>query len=107
LKIIILRFTSAIIAIIVGLVIVKLSLAAAPIIRDNIVSCLPEELSEMFDKEQSTLCSNIESNKDTLVTGVLAGGGLALMGIVSVLVSTFHLLRGKTKDPRKFSPSKL
>jgi hypothetical protein len=93
-------FISAIIAIIVGLIIVKLSLAAAPIIRDNIVSCIPEELSEMFDKEQSITCSKIGSLKTTLIIGGLLGLGLVVIGLMLALVSIIPVIIHNRKDCR-------
>ena len=91
-------FISAIIAIVVGLIIVKLSLAAAPIIRDNIVSCIPEELSEMFDKEQSITCSKIGPLKNTLIIGGLLGLGLVVIGLVLALVSMVPVIIHNRKD---------
>ena len=97
-------FNGAIIAIIVGLIIVKLSLAPAPIIRDNIVSCIPEELSEMFDKEQSLICSKIGSLKTTLIIGGLLGLVLVIIGLVLALVSIIPVVTHERKDHRNFYP---
>jgi hypothetical protein len=94
------RFISAIIAIIVGLVIFKLSLATAQIIRDNVVSCIPEELSEMFDKEQSIICSKIGSLKSTLIIGGLLGFGLVVIGLILALVSIIPVIIHNRKDRR-------
>jgi hypothetical protein len=91
---------SAIIAIIAGLIIVKLSLANAPIIRDNIVSCIPEELSTMFDKEQSIICSKIELLKTTLIIGGVLGLGLIVIGLMLALVSIIPVVIHKRKDRR-------
>jgi hypothetical protein len=93
-------FISAIIAIIAGLIIVKLSLANAPIIRDNIVSCIPEELSTMFDKEQSIICSKIGLLKTTLIIGGVLGLGLIGIGLMLALVSIIPVVIHKRKDRR-------
>ena len=61
-------------------------------IRENIVSCVPEELFEMFDQEQAIICSNIQSHKSNLVAGVLLGGGLAVAGFIVVLVEVVRTL---------------
>ena len=41
----------------------------APRLLERILSCLPEELSEMFDQEQVIICSNIQSQKSVLLAG--------------------------------------
>ena len=91
-KITIPSIIGAILAIIVGLIIFRLSLANAPIIRDNIVSCIPKELSATFDREQSAICLKIGSLKTNLVIGGLLGLGLVVIGLVVALVSIIPVL---------------
>jgi hypothetical protein len=98
LKITIPSIIGATLAIIVGLIIVKLSLATAPIIRDNIVSCIPEELSATFDREQSAICSEIGSLKTNLVIGGLLGLGLVVIGLVIALVSIIPVVTRTRED---------
>jgi hypothetical protein len=98
LKITIPSIIGAILAIIVGLIIFKLSLATAPIIRDNIVSCIPEELSPTFDREQSAICSKIGLLKTNLVVGSLLGLGLMIIGLVIALVSIIPIVIRTRED---------
>jgi hypothetical protein len=88
----------AVAAIIIGFVIVRVSINGASIIRENIVSCLPEELSEMFDQEQVIICSNIQSQKSVLLAGVLLGAGLAIAGFIIALVGLMEALMGKNAN---------
>jgi hypothetical protein len=92
------RYGLAVAAIIIGFVIVRVSINGAWIIRENIVSCLPEELSEMFDQEQVIICSNIQSQKSVLLAGVLLGAGLAIAGFIIALVGLMEALMGKNAD---------
>lgn len=92
----------AILAIILGLIIVKLSLGTAPLIRDNIVSCIPEELSATFDREQTAICSKIGSLKTNLVIGGLLGLGLIVIGLVIALVSIIPVVNRTREDRNDF-----
>jgi hypothetical protein len=98
LKITIPSIIGAILAIIVGLIIVKISLGTAPLIRDNIVSCIPEELSATFDREQSAICSKIGSLKTDLVIGGLLGLGLIVIGLVIALASIIPVINHTRED---------
>ena len=76
----------------------KVSISGAGMIRDNIVSCIPEELSEMFDQEQTTICSNIQSQKSVLLIGTLLGGFLAVAGFIVILMGVIRALIRNTAD---------
>ena len=84
------RYGLAFSAIIIGFVIIRVSINDAGTIRENIVSRIPEELSEMFDQEQSIICSNIQSQKSVLVGGVFLGVGLAIAGFIIALVEYYE-----------------
>jgi hypothetical protein len=92
------NYALASVAIVIGFGIIKVSISDVEIIRENIASCIPEELSEMFDQEQAILCSNIQSQKSVLVAGVLLGGGLAVAGFIVVFVNAMKALIRKTAD---------
>lgn len=92
----ILRYSLAFVVIVIGFGIIRVSISDVGMIRENIVSCIPEELFEMFDQEQATICSNIQSHKSVLVAGVLLGGGLAATGFIVVLVYVLQALTRKT-----------
>jgi hypothetical protein len=92
------RYALAAVAIVIGFGIIKVSIDYVGIIRENIVSCVPEELSEMFDQEQAIICSNIQSQKSVLVAGVLLGGGLAVAGFIVAFVDVMKAIIHKTAD---------
>jgi hypothetical protein len=92
------KYALASVAIVIGFGIIKVSISDVEIIRENIVSCIPEELSEMFDQEQAIICSKIQSQKTVLVAGVLLGGGLAVAGFIVAFVNFMMTLIRKTAD---------
>ena len=86
-----LRYVLPIVALVIGFAIIKVSISDVGIIRENIVSCIPEELFEMFDQEQAIICSNIQSHKSVLVAGVLLGGVLVVAGFIVALMCALIL----------------
>ena len=84
----------------IGLVIIKFSISNAGMIRENVVSCIPEELSDMFDQEQSIICSNVQSQKSALLAGILLGGCIAVSGFIVALVSAMQSLMRKAAKSR-------
>jgi high-affinity Fe2+/Pb2+ permease len=94
------RYGLAVAAIIIGIAIVRVSINNVWIIRENITSCIPEELSEMFDREQAIICSNIQSQKSVLLAGVLLGAGIAIGGFIIVLVGLVEALMRNKADKK-------
>ena len=92
------RYGLAFSAIIIGFVIIRVSINDAGTIRENIVSSIPEELSEMFDQEQSIICSNLHFQKSVLVGGVFLGVGLAITGFIIALVDIMKAWMRNTAD---------
>lgn len=98
LKKISLKYILAIVALVIGLVIVRVSINGVGIIRENIVSCMPEELLDMFDREQAMICSDIQSSKSALLTGISLGGSLVVASIVVFLVGVIRIIVRKGSD---------
>ena len=92
------RYGLAFSVIIIGFVIIRVSINDAGTIRENIVSSIPEELSEMFDQEQSIICSNLHFQKSVLVGGVFLGVGLAITGFIIALVDIMKAWMRNTAD---------
>lgn len=92
------RYGLAFSAIIIGFAIIRVSINDAGTIRENIVSCIPEELSEMFDQEQSIICSNLQFQKSVLVGGVSLGVGLAITGFIISFVDIIKALMRNNVD---------
>ena len=93
-----LRYGLAFSAIIIGFIIIRVSINDAGTIRENIVSCIPEELSEMFDQEQSIICSNLQFQKSVLVGGISLGVGLAITGFIIAFVDIIKALMRNNVD---------
>jgi hypothetical protein len=96
----IIRYGLAFAAIIGGFVIIKVSINNAWTIKENIVSCIPEELSELFDHEQSIICSSIQSQKSVLMGSVFLGAGLAIAGFIIAFVGFMKALMHKDADKK-------
>jgi hypothetical protein len=92
------RYGLAVAAIIKGIAIVRVSINNVWIIRENITSCIPEELSEMFDRDQVIIWSTIQYKKSVLLAGVLLGAGIAIGGFIIVLVGLVEALMRDKAD---------